>query len=99
MLVSGGMINVATMVFGSGGSSSSGRRSFHMGSIFILWVLSSYLRRPRSKRNFENSVSLLVWSPSWSDRSSMLCHAPSLMPVKNLSMLIVVMYYGEEAIF
>jgi len=34
-----------------------------------------------------NSVSLLIWSPSCSDSSSMLCHAPSLMAAKNLSML------------
>ena len=98
MLVSGGTINVATVVFGLGGF-SSGRRSFQMGSIFILWVLFSYSRRPRSERNFDNSVSLLVGSPSWSDSSSMLCHFPSLMAVKNLSMLIVVVYYGQEVIF
>jgi len=94
MLVSGGMMKVATVVFVSG-SSGSGRRSFHMGSIFILWVLSSYLRRPCSERNSENSVSLLVRSPSWSDSSSMLCHAPFLMIVKNLSMLTVIVCYKD----
>ena len=81
-------MKVATVVFGSAGS-SSGRRSFHMGSIFILWVFSSYLMRPCSERSFDNFVSLLVWSPSWSDSSSMLCHAPFLMAVNNLSMLKV----------
>jgi hypothetical protein len=29
----------------------------------------------------------VVWIPSWSASSFMLCHAPSLMTVKNLSML------------
>jgi len=99
MLVFGGMIKVATVVFGSGSSPSSGRRSFHSGSIFILWVLSSYLRRPCSERNFDNSVSLLVGSPRCSDNSSMLCHASSLITVKNLSMLKVIVNYGQEAIF
>ncbi len=64
MLVSGGMINVAMqhVGFGSLSSSPSGRRSFQMGSIFILLFLSSYLTRPCSLRNLENSVSLSVWS-------------------------------------
>ena len=99
MLVSGGMIKVAMVVFGSVGSSSSGRRSFHMDSIFILLVFSSYLRRPCLERRFDSSTSLLVWIPSWSDSSSMLCHAPSLMMVKNLSMLKVIVCFRQEAIF
>lgn len=60
MLVSGGMMSVATVVFGSAISLSIGRRRFHSGSILILWVLSSYLQIPRSERNFENSISLSV---------------------------------------
>ncbi len=36
MLVSGGIMKVANAFFGSAGSSCSGRRSFHMGLIFIL---------------------------------------------------------------
>ena len=87
MLFCGGMTNVATVLFGSFGSSFVERRSFHMSLILILWVLSSYWRRPWSERNFESSVSLLGGSPSWSERSSMLRHDPSLMVVKNSSML------------
>ncbi len=78
MLVCGGMMKVATVVFGSIGS-SSGRRSFHMGLIFILCVSSSYLSRLWSQRNFESSLSLPILIPSWSESSSMLCQAPSLM--------------------
>ena len=57
-------MNVAVqhVVFGSAGSSSSGRRSFQMGSIFILLFLSSYFTSPCSDRNLENSVSLSFWS-------------------------------------
>ena len=99
MLVSGGMINVATVIFGSVDSSSCGRRSFHMGSIFILLVFSSYLMRPWSERYFENLTSLLVWIPSWSVSSSSLCHSPFLMAMKKLSMLILVEYYGQEVLF
>ena len=64
MLVCGGIINVATVVSSSVGSSSVGRRSFHTSLIFVLWVFSSYWRRPWSERNFESLVSLLVGSPS-----------------------------------
>jgi len=85
MLVSGGMIKVATVVFGSGSSCSSGRRSFHTGSIFILSVLASCLRKPCSERNLENSASLSVGIPNWSDSSFKLCHVPSLRAVKNFS--------------
>ena len=87
MLFCGGMTNVATVFFGSFGSSLVERRSFHMSLILILWVLSSYWRRSWSERYFESSVSLLGGSSSWSERSSMLCHDPSLMVVKNSSML------------
>lgn len=87
MLVCGGIINVATAILGSVGSSSDGRRSFHTSLIFILWVFSSYWRRSWSERNFESLVSLLGGSPSWSESSFMLCHAPSFMAAKNLSML------------
>jgi len=83
----------ANVVFGSVGS-SSWRRSFHEGSIFILWFFSSYLMMPCLDRRFESLVSLLVWRSSWSDSSSMLCHAPFLMAVKNSSMLKVLIYCG-----
>jgi len=92
ILVSGGMMNVAMVVLRSTDSSSLGRRSFHTGSILILSVLSSYLRRPCSERNFENSASLLVSTPSCCDISSMLCHDPFLIMVKNLSMAKVIGY-------
>lgn len=86
MLVLGGMMNVAMQQVGPGSiaSSSSGRMSFHSGSTFIL--LPSYLTMPCSSRNFESSWSLLFWRFRSSDKSSTLCHAPSLMAAKNLLM-------------
>jgi len=80
-------MKVATVVFGSVSFSPSGRRSFHIGSIFILWFFSSYLIRLCSERSLKSSESLAVGIPRCSDSSSRLCHAPSLMAEKNLSML------------
>ena len=53
----------------------------------ILRVSSSYLMRPLFDRNLESSSSLAVEMASWFESSSMLCHVPSLMVVKNVSML------------
>jgi len=53
----------------------------------ILRVSSSYLMRPRLERNLESSSSLTVEMASWTERSSMLCHAPFLMVAKNVSTL------------
>ena len=50
-------------------------------------------------RNFESSVSLLVGIPSWSESSSMLCHAPSLMAVKNSSTPKVIVYIVGERLY
>ena len=53
----------------------------------ILRVSSSYLMRPLLERNLESSFSLAVGMVSWTERSSMLCHAPFLMVAKNVSRL------------
>ena len=53
----------------------------------ILRVSSSYLMRPLLERNFESSFSLAVEMASWTERSSMLCHAPFLIAAKNVSTL------------
>lgn len=99
MLDSGGITNVATVVLGSDRSFGSGRRSFHMGSIFIRLALSSYLSRPCSDKNFENSVNLLAETPSCSDSSSILCHAPSLMTLKNFSIVTSIILLLQAVIF
>ncbi len=80
-------MNVATLVFGSFSSSSVGRRSFHTSLTLILRVLSSYWTRPLANRNLDNLVSFSAESPSCSESSAMLCHAPSLITAKNLSTL------------
>ena len=82
-------MNVAMVVFGSVGS-SSGRRSLHFGSSLILWFSSSYLSRPCWARKFESFMSLVDGMLSFVDSSSMLCHVPSLMTVKNSSRLMLV---------
>lgn len=97
MLVCGGMIKVATMVFSSAGSSSE-RRRFPGGWNFysvVFWCLM----RPCLERSFKSSVSLLVVIPSWSDSSFILCHDPFLMAVKNLSMLKVIVQSGYATTF
>ena len=81
------MKKVATVVLGSVGSSSWGRRSFHFGSSFILQLSSSYLSRPCLQRKLESSFSLLSGMSSSCVSSSMLCHVPSRMLVKNFSRL------------
>jgi len=82
-------MKVAMVVFGSVGS-SSGRRSLHFGSSLILWFSSSYLSRPCWERKFESLTSLSGGRLSLSDSSSMLCHVPSFMTVKNSSRLMLV---------
>ena len=86
-LASGGMMRVATVIFGSNGSSSMGRSSFHSGSIFMRFVSSSYLIMPWSERSCDSSVSFLVEISSWSVSSFIWCQVPSLMIVKSFSML------------
>lgn len=83
-------MNVAMVVFGSVGLSSSGRRSLHFGSSLILLSSSSYLSRPCWERKFESFMSLVDDRLSLSDSSSMLCHVPSLMTVKNSSRLMLI---------
>ena len=65
-------MTVATAFLGSvAGYFSSGIRSFHSGSILILWVLSSYSIMPCLERNCENSVSLSVGISIWAVNSGM----------------------------
>jgi len=80
-------MKVAMVVLGSVGFSSSGRRSLHFGSSLILLLSSSYLSRPCWERKFESFMSLVGGRLSLSDSSSMVCHVPSLMTVKNSSRL------------
>ena len=77
------------VVFGSVGS-SCGSRSLHFGSSLILLLSSSYLSSPCCERKFEIFTSLVSDRSSLSDSSSMLCHVPSLMTVKNSSRLMLV---------
>lgn len=73
---------VAREVLGSVGFSSSGSRSFHLGSSRILFSFSSYLAKPCSERKRDSSTSLSCGRSSLFDSSSMLCHDPSLRMAK-----------------
>ena len=79
---SGGIIMVAKAVLGSVGCSSSGSKSFHLGSSLILFSFSSYLAKPCSERKRDSSISLSGGMLSLSDNSFMLCHDPSLRIAK-----------------
>jgi len=89
MLDSGGMISVATALSESGGSSSSGRRSFHRGSSRIRRLSSSYVRNWRWESSSESLMSFSGASPNWAASWSMLCHLPSLIVVRSLSILML----------
>ena len=91
-VVSGGMMIVATVILGSVAVSfSSGISSFHSGLILILCVFSSYSIMLCLERNCENSVSLSAGISICFATSGMLCHSPSLMMAKKLSMSKVVL--------
>lgn len=93
MLACGGITKLATIGLVVLVSSSVGRRSVHMGCIFILWFFSSYLMRPRLERNLESSSSLTVEMASWLESWSRLCHVPFLMAAKSVSILKFIVGY------
>jgi hypothetical protein len=79
------------------GSSPIGSSDSHNGLSFIICLFSSYSIRLLLDKNFDSSISLINGMSSWVDSSFSLCHVPSLIAVKNVSManlivLIIVLW-------